>query len=129
MINNIEDVEKFLEDFEELETLALPVGKELAELRGYYGQMFDGEIIIDCGNLCYRYETGGRGDYDSHDIVIPIEYLFDDEWLEEAKAEKMRKNIAAVEKKKEADAKKERLAKAQRYEKYIDLCKEFDENA
>ena len=41
----------------------------------------------------------------------------------------MRKNIAAVEKKKEADAKKERLAKAQRYEKYIDLCKEFDENA
>lgn len=128
MINNIEDVQKTIKQFEELQQLATPVAQELAKLENYPGQILDEEIVVEYGALYAKWETYICGGSDYHEIKIPLEYLFDDEWLEEAKAEKLRKNLEAVKKKQEEDAKKERLAKAQRYEKHLELCKEFDEN-
>lgn len=130
MINNIEDVQKIIDSYEELCELAIPIGEELAGLKKHFStlDLSDGKINIECGGLYYQYETHSRGDYDKHEVHIPLEYLFDDKWLEDAKAENLRKNIEAVAKKKEEDAKKERLAKARRYEEYLDLRKEFAED-
>ena len=131
MFNNPEEVQKFVDSYEELEFLALPIGEELAKLQNHFGQLdlSDGKLNIECGQLYYTYETYCCGDYENHSVVVPLEYLFDDKWIEEAKAENLRKNLEAVAKKKEEDAKKERLAKARRYEEYLDLCKEFDEDS
>lgn len=128
MINNIEDVEKIIEQFEELQMIAVPVAQELAKLENEPGQISDEDINIEDGLLYATWETYCCGSSDYHSVRIPLEYIFDEDWLKEAKAKKLQKNLEAVKKRQEEDAKKERLAKAQRYEKYLDLRKEFDEN-
>ena len=129
MITNIKEAQKIIDGFEELQSIALPVAQELSRLEHKPGQIIDEEIVIEDGMLFARWDNYCRGCSDWYEVKIPLEYLFDDEWLKEAKSENLRKNLEAVAKKKEEDAKKERLTKARRYEEYLDLCKEFDDNS
>ena len=127
-IKNIEDAQNIIDGFEALRELAQPIAEEIAKLENKPGQIDDEEITIEDGVLYANWETYCCGGSDYHSVRIPLEYLFDDDWLKEAQSERLRKNLEAVKKKQEEDAKKERLAKARRYEEYLDLRKEFDEN-
>ena len=61
-------------------------------------------------------------------IDIPLSALWNDEAFELERKKRMEANLEAVAKKKEENAKRERLAKARRYEEYLDLQKEFNDN-
>lgn len=76
----------------------------------------------------YTYETEGNcGRYERQNTEkIPLAVYWDDEAFEREWKRQQEANRAAIAKRQEEDARKARLAKAQRYEQYLDLCKEFE---
>jgi len=130
---NEEQIEKVLEQFEEIQREGAKIARYLAELK--YGERplpFDAdEIILEDGlNLCASWTTYDRcSDYrEEHDVYIPTSYLFNDTIVEE-----LEEKIRAVQTEKEEKKKQEALdrkaaADKHDYEKFMELSEKFGGN-
>ena len=129
-----EKFKTYLEVHEEL----IDVAREWIEEFGHgYGLVYDISISVDNekyppiinAEYTYEYEGSCGSRAEVSGIVIPLSALWDDTAFERERKKREDANLAAREKQKEKDAKKARLDKAARYEQYLDLCKEFDDNS
>lgn len=134
MDNHREKLKTYLEIHDELKDAA---ELWIEEFGSGFGIIYDVSITVNneayppymYAEYTYEHDGYGCGSRSRTDSMkIPLSVLWDDEAFERERKNRMEANLAAVKKKQEEDAKKERLAKAQRYEQYLDLCKEFEES-
>ena len=82
--------------------------------------------------ICYEYEyesSCGRVETDGEDHMPLAAVWNPDEFFEQERKARQEKLMKLAAEQREANAKKKRLAKAQRYEEYLVLRKEFGENS
>jgi len=124
-IENEDDYMIFAEAFERLQQKAAPIATAINKLHGR-GTVDPDEIYIEYGNLYFDYEEGCCGCYESHSELIPTSYLFDPEWIEDAKA-----TIAAKEEEERQKAERKRLKaeadrKEREYKQYLKLKEQYE---
>lgn len=127
-IKTIEDAERIIEEFGELQELAIPVAEKMYELKYGRKDTIDSEdIILDGGSLCANFSEWTEYDgYEEHTLYIPLEYLFDEEWQQKAEEKIQRKREAA------AEAERKRLEEQRQYtlererKRYLELKAKFE---
>ena len=129
-MKSIEQAEAVIEHFEELQQMAAKVASQLIELETGRREHIDPEEInVECGALYANWETYCCGDTDYHSTHIPLKYLFDEDWQEEAKVEIERKRQEAAEKERIRKEKAELAAKERERQQYLKLKAKFEGGA
>jgi hypothetical protein len=119
---NIEDAENIIDGIEELQLLAVPVARQLLELEtGSYHSVDEDDIDVRYGCLRVTYGTSCCGEWEDNYETIPLEYLFDDNWMVEAKAEMERRKVAEAEALRIKKAKAKAAADNSEREQYLAL--------
>jgi hypothetical protein len=125
-ITSIEQAEDLLELVEELRQRATPIAKLMSELKGYRYHPDIDEIVITDEGIYANWTTDyccGESEEDS--MHIPLDYLFNDNWIDNAKAQ-----IELEKRRQEEEARKRRereaAAKLERERKeYLKLKEKF----
>jgi len=125
-IENEDDYMIFAEAFQRLQERAAPIATAMNKLYGRGGRIDPDEIYMEDGLLFYDYDEGCCGCYETHSELIPSSYLFDPEWLEDAKA-----TIAAKEEEERQKAERKRLKaeadrKEREYKQYLKLKEQYE---
>jgi hypothetical protein len=129
-IKNIDDFYDMMGKWEEVSEKAADIATAMLKLEGFTRAYFDSDDAkIENGDICFTYDDYHCGESDYHSVTVPPEYLFDDDWLVNAKEE--------LRKRKEREANKERIRKeneAKRAEeaerkKYFELKAKFETDA
>lgn len=125
----LEDAEKIIEGFEELQEMAAPIAADMLSLELDHPCAVDPEeITVDGGQLYVNYEEYfGCGNYENHSRVIPLEYLFDPEWEKKAKIELARRHEEKMEKKRLAKEKAKRAKEDRERREYLKLQLKYGE--
>lgn len=76
----------FLEAYEGLRERAAPIAKALMELEHEIdtGGVDGYDIEYDSGSFTYTYEKYRCGATDTYEVDIPLAYLFDPDWIDQA---------------------------------------------
>jgi len=83
---SIGEIKKFISQYEELQRSLEPIANTLLELRHSKSKIDFEDIQIQTGGIFVDYEEyEGCGNYTEHSMQIPIEYLFEKDWVETAK--------------------------------------------
>lgn len=124
----IEDAEKIIEGFEELQKIAAPVATRLIELQeGIKEEIEPDEITIEYGDLYAKWTEWGRcGDYDERSTLIPLDYLFDENWMAKAGEEIRRKREEKAEKERLAKLKEEEAKRNRELNQYLKLKEKYE---
>ncbi len=98
---NITDAENVLKQFEELQRLAAPIATLVIKLKYGVDINIDADdIMLDGGQLYVDWEIyHSYDDTESRQSRLPLEYIFDPDWITGARKQ--------IQKKEEDDAKKE----------------------
>jgi len=128
MITNEEELDKFLEQFEEIQRLAAPIAAALFKKDGYTGVDVEPEdICVESGGyLMARTSIRDRwGDWNQEEKYISSSYLFEKDYAAKIDEEIRLKQIEAKrleeEKKEQEKAEKKVKAEKAKYEKYLEL--------
>lgn len=127
-IDSEDDLYTLDQTLNKLRKRALPVARALLDMEGIkptYG-IDEDDIKFEDSSLYAEYEMGCRGYYETETITIPFRYLFDDEWLAEAKLLITQRKEREAEKKRQADVKKQKAKADAEYKKYLELKEKFD---
>lgn len=124
---NVDEAYAVIAVTEDLLKKAAPVAKIMAEIKGYRAYPDEDEIIIRGGELVAEWEIHyGCGNYEVEYMAIPLEYLFDDGWVEEMNEQLMLERA----KKEEEERKRKERAEADRLERerqqYLKLKEKFE---
>lgn len=127
-MKTVEDAVRIIEQFEELQEKAASVATQMIELKEERPCSIDGDdITVECGRLYANWEYyHGCDDYESRQLEIPIEYLFDEIWMDKAKEkikeERRMKIILAM--KREERERQEALDRDRKH--YLELKDKFE---
>ena len=127
-MKTVDDAVRIIEEFEELQELARDVASDMLSLEFDRPCPVDPEeITVEGGSLYVNYEEYyGCGNYETHQRYIPLEYLFDPEWKQKAKAELARKHAEKQEKKRLAAEKAKRDREERERQNYLKLKAKFE---
>ena len=127
-MKTVDDAVRVIEEFGEIQRLAAEVATDLLSLEWNRPVAVDPEeITVEDGELYANFEEYlGCSDYESHHRLIPVEYLFDAEWKEKAKAELARKHAEKQEKKRLAAEKAKRDKEDRERRQYLALKAKFE---
>lgn len=128
-IETYDDAEIIIEGYRSLQRRAIPYLNALLKLEyGFENEFEDYEVELEeCGQgFQATYEKYYCGDSDRYEVYIPLEDMFDDKWLDNAKA-----RIEAKEKEEAERKERERLAQIERqkqteYAQYMKLKEKFE---
>lgn len=117
---------------EELIERAAPVAKLMAELRDYKSYPDQDDISIQDGEIVAQWTIYyGCGDYEDEYMTIPLEYLYDDNWVKDMNEQLMleREKKVAEERARKERAEADRLERER--QQYLKLKEKFEggENA
>lgn len=128
IIENQEDLGRFLNTISKIQSQAATIATLMLKLKGVNNTTIDPEeITFEDGNMYAKYTTYlCCGEYEDNTLFIPDHYLFDESWMEVAKAKiEQEKQLAAerarLKKAAEDDAKKKR-----EYNEYLKLKNKFE---
>ncbi len=125
---NIKDAEKILEQVEELQERAAKIATQLIDIEHQVKYHVDAdEITVESGKLYARWETYCCGDSDSHEMAIPLEYLFDEEWQRDAEERIQQRRAEEDEARRIRDAKAKLAAVERERKQYLKLKEKFGE--
>jgi hypothetical protein len=131
-IKNVEQAEALIEQYQELMRKAAPIATRLAKLQGYSNTIDEDECRIDeYGDIIAEWEEYlGCSSYEDHSITVPLEYLFDDDYLTKAE-EKQRREDEEKKRRYEEEQriKKEKAAKEKEErdrKKYLELKAKYE---
>ena len=122
-MKTVDDALRVIEEFGEIQEMAAEVASDMLSLELSHPIGVDPEeITVEDGNLHANVEEYyGCGDYQTYNRIIPLEYLFDAEWKEKAKAELARKHAEKQEKKRLAAEKAKRDKEDRERRQYLEL--------
>lgn len=125
-----EEVQAIIDQFEELQKMAAPIATQLIRLENPKTRetICSDEITVEDGLLCANWETYCCGDIDYHQTVIPISYLFDEDWQEYAKAEIERKNEEERKWKEQQRLAAEQRHREAEHKRYLELKAKYEGN-
>ena len=129
-IENADDLYTFLETIEQLQQRVVPIANALAELETGKNQGIDEEdITFEDGRIYAKYTVYYCGTYDDEQIHIPADYLFDPDFLEDAKERiRVRKEKERIEKEKKEAERKRRTEQAER-KRYLELQEKYGDKS
>ncbi len=125
--NTVEDAEFIFDAFRDLRYRAIPIANALLKLEhGFDSEFEEYEIEFDEDGFIAAYEYYRCGDSETFTVRIPLSYLFDPDWLDQANAK-----IEARRKEEEERKERERLAQIERqkkaeYKQYMKLKEKFE---
>lgn len=127
-MNTIEEAQALIEQFEQLQERAAKVATTLIQLEHNRSTTIDSdEVILECGGLYANWEEYcGCGDYDSHHTHIPLNYLFDKNWVEEASAIIQQREADAAKKEQERIKKAEKATVDRERKQYLKLKAKYE---
>ncbi len=127
-IKTIDEAYELMEQFEELQRRAVPVAEQLFEIENDRCVSIDQEeITVESGGLYANFTEYGRcGHYEEHSLHIPLEHLFDTEWMDKAMAKVEARRGAEREEKRLREEKAEQKAIEDRLKQYRKLKLEFE---
>ncbi len=128
-VETYDDAEILIEGYKSLQRRAIPYLNALLKLEhGFDNEFEEYEVNLEeCGQgFEATYEHYWRGGTDTYGVYIPLEDMFDDKWLENAKA-----RIEAKEKEEAERKERERLEQIERnkmeeYAQYMKLKEKFE---
>lgn len=126
-MKTVEEADKILEQFSELQDMAVPIAEIMLTLELDRPCVVDAEeITAEDGFLYVTYEEYHCGDTDTFKRCIPTEYLFDPDWEKKANAELARRHEEKQEKKRLAAEKAKRDKEDQERREYMKLKAKFE---
>ena len=130
-MKNEEELDDFLEKFEEIQQKAAPIATALFKQNGYDIRVDSDEIHLQGGSLYAVASYHDRfGDWIEREQYIPTGYLFEDDFAAKIEEEiRLKKEEEKrLEAEKLAEEKKERKAKADKaeYIKYLKLKQKYE---
>ncbi len=130
-MKSVKDVNEVIKQFEELKVLVAPIALGVVNLQTPSAnyQSSDSIDINICEGLIYaEYEIYCCGETDHYSIHIPVEYLFDPDWEEKAKAEVKRKKDEAAEKTRLEREARDKAKVDAAYKTYVKLKAQFGDD-
>lgn len=127
-MKTVEEADKIIEQFGELQEMAVPIAAIMLELElDRHCSVCVEEITTEDGLLFVNFEEyGGCGNYDTHKRMIPTEYLFDPDWEKKAKYELAKKHEKKMEEKRLARARANREKEDRERREYLKLKAKFE---
>jgi hypothetical protein len=127
IVENDEQLTELFELMQEIQERAAEIGNAMLKLEGKKESIDSSNIHFNDGDITAEYETyHGCGNYETEYLSIPTKYLFDENFLTEAK-EKLRVRKEREERDRYlAEEKRKRDAEERERKKYLELKARFE---
>lgn len=126
-MNSIEEAEQLIEQIEQLKKRAVPIAKKMIELEtGREPWIDEDDIVIKCGDLVAIDSYSCCGSYDEQSYTIPLWYLFDKDWEEQATKRIEQRKLAEQKRKEREKEEREKKAQERKYNEYLKLKEQFE---
>lgn len=127
-MKTVAEVDRVIEQFEEIQQMAVPIAEIMLELELDRPVTVEpNEIVVEDGMLQAKVEVDYRcGDWQTYTRYIPTEYLFDHEWEKKFKHELALAHEKKMEEKRLAQAKARREKEDRERQEYLKLKAKFE---
>ena len=119
----LEQANEITSGYSDLIELAIPIANRLAKVKGYDHEFDRFELSYNGGGEIDAEwsEYIGCGDYDGHEMEIPLEYLFDDDFIKKAEEEQKLADERAKEAYNQREKDRKNAADNREKEQYLKL--------